>query len=207
MNPSSLLLAAISFIAGVITPPILNTFLYSITKITNNEFNQKSQIQNAISCTPERMNSFLHNETVPGFHIVCLDYERNANIIHTTVYLGATSSKISQSSSLSTFTYDKIQTQLINMISKHKSSRSYNSWSLFDTNGHIIHKFIMTKIPKRQQFLSKNPTSYMMLLVEGGTWFWPGVHVGFQRTINLSQTQTSNHNHTITFETLSIQPL
>ena len=105
------------------------------------------------------MNSFLHNEIVPGFYIVCLDYERNANIIQTTVYLGATSYKITQSSSLFTFTYDKIKTQLINMISKHKSSRSYNSWPLFDTNGHIIHKLIMTKIPKQQQFCSKNPIS------------------------------------------------
>ena len=41
----------------------------------------------------------------------------------------------------------------------------------------------------------------MILLIEGGTWFWPGVRIGFKRTIELY-----NHQN-ITLETLSTHPL
>ena len=83
-----------------------------------------------------------------------------------------------------------------------------DAWGIFTPQGKILvnysddKRMIKSGDEDQQLFLfNQILNTKMILLIEGGTWFWPGVRIGFKRTIELY-----NHQN-ITLETLSTHPL
>mmetsp|Transcript_24033 Transcript_24033/g.35760 ORF Transcript_24033/g.35760 Transcript_24033/m.35760 type:complete len:557 (-) Transcript_24033:249-1919(-) len=102
-------------------------------------------------------------------------------------------------------------------------------WAIYSTLGKkLVREYDRDVSIEKSEGVSENSSSSissiidklqkhgMVLLFEGGSWLWPGVRIGFERTIEIydhdngkksSATDTSIQSQNITLETLSLFPL
>merc|ERR1711937_332416 len=89
-------------------------------------------------------------------------------------------------------------------IEKYDSELSMKQpWAIFSVDGKkLVGEFHTSNENDAIDILQKHG---MVLLFEGGTWLWPGVRIGFQRTIEIDDGVASknknNNKRSITIET------
>lgn len=202
------------------------------TIIENSTQNDKKRNDNTITtqmnrtCSEDDLNNFLHlsSTKVPGFHVICFETESNSNnnVNSMTIYKeGNILSKVEQemTGDLASFSWETLKEHLFEILTPFSNSNNDSRWAIFDLQGKLIINF-----QKEQQMLQRSKpknldllihhqiiqSNNMVLFIEGGTWFWPGIQIGFERTINLSSADTNTNHHperNITLETISMDPL
>jgi len=179
-----------------------------------------------VSCDTETLSNFLHVNAVPGMHVICvtkvedstkssisLQLFKGAQLgVNTTVHLPSWSSSSSSSSS-----WKAIKQKLHDQLQLHTTDELHQPWAIFDTLGQKVITEVTpdlaspgktTQLPIAQVFEQLG----VVLLMEGGQWVWPGIHVGYKRHVDLYSIMPSSkpYQHettTVVLETLSLTPL
>lgn len=248
----------LSFIAGILTPPLLNLWLYhntggstyytgarqkTKTKTTKDPLpHSRNGSRNDISppkftpytkqeeakpkpkkvaarkdkkkiyngCTNDKLKGFLHDTYLNGYHVICSNpstssketYYFHGSNKHSNVTLDG----LSNSNSLLTYrTLHKSFFQKIRL-----SSNKKEKWAVFSETGKLLYKY--DSLSSDSSFLDRPlMRDEMLIFIEGGTWFWPPVEIGFKRSIDLNALEqpsiSSSKNNTVTLETLSVKPI
>jgi len=134
--------------------------------------------------------SLITDAPVPGLHLTCVSAEAGSQSFHVTFFPNSLNNP-------SNFTLKLLNDrrtsfmQLRTSLEKHLGlkNRTINSWAIFSRDGRIIETL--------DAFFSVDTA----LIYEGGSFIWPGVRVGHQQKLSLS-----DHN-VITMETISMRPL
>ena len=217
------ILAFISFVVGIVTPK-----LYSYTIRTRTYYNKmiisssllhvldkttSNQEVIFIECNSDNLSQFLHDEPMKGLHILCFPQEDDQNKI--TIYKHASqkqqqqqqqspilSSSIDSFDGLKSFLNENVGIEMYN-----RDTSTKQPWAIFSTNGkQLVHEVSNNNEYNKDQVINVLKEHGMVLLFEGGSWLWPGVKIGFQRTIEIDDGNTSTKRN-ITIETLSLYPL
>jgi prolyl 4-hydroxylase len=161
-------------------------------------------------CGREHLSHFQHDRPVPGLHLLCFQRTRSTNtnydevdddVVTMTAYKGATrvaTHALALSlpmtwEQLQQLLYDELQVPQHNLQNYHRSGRQ--PWSLFSEVGeHIIAEHDTesdgsTSVVER---LASDELG-LALLLEGGQWVWPGVSLGYERTVDLYSVMPRDH--------------
>ena len=155
------------------------------------------------SCTDEVLSEFLHEEAVPGMHVICIQQDnKDVESYSVQVYRGATSQV---RSNFETNEGRDFLVRLDSLLGLESRPIKNQPWALFTHNG--------------QRLMDQHGTAHLssfakrglLLVMEGGQWIWPGVRKGFRRTVDLSLLPGSSTvldvSNNATIETLSLHPL
>ncbi|KAG7368890.1 2(OG)-Fe(II) oxygenase superfamily protein [Nitzschia inconspicua] len=165
---------------------------------SNNEFVVEESAKAQYSCSPEELNDFLHDFSVPGMHLVCLD--ESSNLI--TMYYKSLRSHVLQETieeaEGTRMIWLDVRSVLQDKLRLPAKSELKQPWALFSPTGE--------RLELGEESLADAPIDElfslgMFLVMEGGQWVWPGVRKGFVRQIQLDET------HNATLKTLSVRPL
>mmetsp|Transcript_14449 Transcript_14449/g.22577 ORF Transcript_14449/g.22577 Transcript_14449/m.22577 type:complete len:524 (-) Transcript_14449:165-1736(-) len=181
-----------------------------------------------VTCTPETLSHFLHVNSVPGMHVICVTKPQQSQqpqqVLSLQMFQGSQigrNTTVTLKSSSSSITWTMISQTLQDHLQLRTTDALHQPWALFDTLGQkVITEVAPGDVPLRGKRLSIPRVLEqlgMVLLMEGGQWVWPGVHVGYKRHVDLysimpsakpkdvdSQTSTTT---TAILETLSLTPL
>jgi len=228
----SISIAFLFFILGIIAEPSYKIMTYrqsvnmtnsrDLAEKRNDEVDlEKLTVEKIIGCTKGNLNDFLHEEPVTGFHIFCFEEDKSVDnelVEPKSKFIITAYSRATESGKISwapeEYTWDSFEKKFISIMSAKGVKQS--KWAFFNSNGESLalaeHFLIMPSEELKAFMLNDLFSSKMALLVEGGTWFWPGVRIGFKRKIQLSASNTSSgenkqSDRVATLETLSIDPL
>lgn len=157
-----------------------------------------------VGCSSENAAMFVHEEAVPGMHIICLD--ENGSFVKVWENAGpiVIEERLQGSDLLSSFV-EFIRDGLL--VREHHLSNT-QPWAIFSTNGERL----SGELDITHEACNDLKTHGMVILMEGGKWIWPGVQIGFKRNIDLvtgysSITDGAPERNTAEVETLSLKPL
>jgi prolyl 4-hydroxylase len=174
-------------------------------------------------CTPQLLEQLWHDEPVPGLHIVCFEKQQPPTkqpIIQLTLYRGAvrlTEHNLSLSTPLSwSEPQGGLKTILTEKLLLRSADAMHQPWAFFTPAGERVIDESSIEDPVgwfADTIATKVGT---LLLFQGGQFIWPGVRVGFQRTVELYTVMPEqppnlqldpSKNRTAILETLSLSPL
>lgn len=203
-------------------------------------------------CTEEFLRDFWHESHVPGFHIVCLTARSPPSSSATTTRTTTTTTTPTptvravhayeggvrdqqrvivqpdnDNEKDGLLDWSLVRSALTTHLHLSSSKRPRQAWALFTPLGERVWDEASTDDEDNtdktwHQVQSKYET---LLLYEGGQFLWPGVRIGFHRTVDLysimppgspnystaSSSTSANNNtqkkKTVTLETLSLRPL
>mmetsp|Transcript_46834 Transcript_46834/g.69286 ORF Transcript_46834/g.69286 Transcript_46834/m.69286 type:complete len:508 (+) Transcript_46834:49-1572(+) len=247
--PVCVVVATMSFLVGICTPPLLTisdhrsppilqsmkSFISAITKSSipslpikpfasnksKGEDTSSFTIYKAnarVECTPENLANFLHDYPERGLHIACIKPSReDKSSLSVSIYNGAVSDRMDMHSVEKN--WDSLKSLLVRRLGLSRSNNKPQRWGIFTSHGEKIANADAN--PKRKSsYLRRVVESELIVIIAGGTWIWPGVRVGFERTVSLNSFMPSvdfvkkdSHktalaaNDTIVLETLSLVPL
>lgn len=157
----------------------------------------EESMQSEYSCSPDELNDFLHDFSVPGMHLVCIDsqtmtmyYRVHRSHIYTETLEVSEESDSAQWSDVRSALQDKLR-----LAFQHDLKQP---WALFSPTGDRL------KLGENSPVDASTNDLFalgMFLVLEGGQWIWPGVRKGFVRHIRLDDARNA------TLETLSVHPL
>lgn len=228
---AKLTLAVISLFLGFLTPPLLVR-----AEETTNEEECVANPDGTSSCATSTLGSsdalfpcvdavldqYLHDEPVPGYHIVCFSSAHNPekkhkDFIQLTYYPdGFRNKTITQ-------TFPQINGKFnwkhirFGMERKMKLEMKewigeFQPWAIFTPLGQRVADAELDD-PEAEDLVLQVLLKYQTLLVyEGGQFIWPGVTEGFLRPVNLYSIMplgdnVSQPDRTVTLRTMSLRPL
>mmetsp|Transcript_13715 Transcript_13715/g.40116 ORF Transcript_13715/g.40116 Transcript_13715/m.40116 type:complete len:355 (+) Transcript_13715:639-1703(+) len=140
-------------------------------------------------------------------HVVCLGNDTPEDVF-LRLFRGAYNDTEREPPVKTKSVWRNIRTRLETNLSLPPSGPLQQPWAIFTPEGDrlvgadddIVDEEIVTKSLLR---------SGMLIVMEGGTWIWPGVRVGFKRTVHLDWAMKGHDSdrQTATIETLSLRPL
>jgi hypothetical protein len=242
---SSVLVAVlVSFGMGVMTPPLLSlvmvidtdtirTSRYVVEKLKllppswGVSVQLKAQLHGRGGCFPENLADFLHEDSVPGLHVICVRGNDDDGI-SVTMYPGSqTKNSLIRKTLYNWSSFRSLVTEELNLNFYNAFTKdTTEKWTIYTPNGDKVvsiqdlinndtgngsdHHHIMQRIVQQG----------MVLIYQGGAFVWPGVRIGFERYVTLQVPLTINNSiniadHTrqhyyynyVTLKTLSLNPL
>lgn len=168
-------------------------------------------------CTDERLEQFLHESYVPGFHILCWDMD-DANLSLQYYRGGATtimSPRISLPVPLSWSTLRDWLVTSLRLPPASDADMHHQAWALFTPEGERIVDAETLEDDVGEIAITLAAQFEMVLLYQGGQFLWPGVRIGFERSVALYSIMPPHSPHLsddtknvrVTLETLSLVPL
>lgn len=226
-----ILVALLSFIIGIISPPFLK-----LLKINNNGFPLLSSLSSSrslqsdsitssttttksttmmsqFSCSNEDdLSQFLHENSIPGMHIVCMNPTNDLKTLNITLY---PTSKQNVNPPTQQFvngipTWIQFQSMLVQSLKLRPMDSKHQPWAIYSPIGELL---VKEDFKEEQVDMTKLVNVGMFLVFQGGQWIWPPVKIGFKRTIDLytvmpvGSPSMNGKNRTATLETISLQPL
>lgn len=220
-----------SFKQDVRTPQVVDKFLplgtperKLHTQAANipgtNEDETASRLQKPeFPCTQQKLAQFWHDQEVSGFNIICFDRIHHSDTAadgeimwSIEFYKGGTkkltsSIKVSESTS-----WQAIRTTMTSHLSLPDIHQHHQPWAIFTPHGQdlVVGDFEEPQVGFVVSLLASRGLS---LLFSGGQFEWPGVRVGFTRSIELYSIMPhgspffKNMSRAVTLETLSLVPL
>lgn len=200
------------------TTPVSETTIYS---------------RNHVECNADHLSQFLHDEPMKGLHILCFpnkqqehdqngDDNQNSQIkIYKYAYDSNGNSEDTLQHNLPR-TFQGLKQYLSTSLNIERYSRASMTqpWAIYSTTGKKLVGELdrdMSKDYSIDNIMDRLQSHGMVLLFEGGSWLWPGVRIGFRRTIEISNVEDGENSSTeafknsqsqnITLETLSLFPL
>ena len=213
IGPGPLLIAAIALIGGIITPSVLDLWQNHNAEgqgAVHRNLNSDTIVENNDSqhylfpCNDEILSQYLHDEPVTGLHLFCLE-EEASDMVKLTLYPGASGGMEHPPKTVFLPTeswQDRLQETLERYLSISPHGPKRQPYAIFSPMGE---KLLLETDRQVNESLLKYG---LLLLYEGGQWLWPGVKVGFQRTIQLNLLNyMDDPSLNVTLETLSLRPL
>jgi prolyl 4-hydroxylase len=176
-------------------------------------------------CNNSTLQQYLHQEAVPGFHIVCFDRFK-ATQTETREFLKLTYYRFGVDKKNETivqtfpapFNWKQIRfavTRKLDLVMKEKIGE-YQPWAVFTPMGQRVvdAETDSTVDAEAEDLILQILVRYQTLLIyEGGQFLWPGVEVGFTRPVNLysimppGDPELPDRHQTVVLRTLSLTPL
>jgi prolyl 4-hydroxylase len=189
-------------------------------------------------CNDESIQNFLHDEQIKGYHVLCFTQvsdnvnsnNNQSSLYKLTIYrYGTTYNQYTTKILLNETTWTSFQSTIITKrlgIQYHYQQRNQQPHALFTPDGQRIvdegsvennnnddsSNNINDSIPWYIDVMAKHIG--MVLFYEGGQFIWPGVRLGYERTVSLYTIMPINspnmdHKPTVnvTLITLSLSPL
>ena len=188
-----------------------------------------------VPCTPTNLNNYIHSTPINGLHILCieavkLDIEGNelpssgvyhprrldeSNSLRLIFYQNSHPHRL-QRRLIVNGTYEKgnnvqglkwtsLRAEIIKELGLRPHERKKQPWAIFSALGDRIVGETDPIEKTGQEVIEQLLSSEMVMLVEGGSWIWPGVAEGFRRTVDV--TSGKSQVRTVSIETLSLKPL
>lgn len=150
-------------------------------------------------CDEQILSQFLHDEPVRGLHLVCFGTNGTVDLYHEAVDSGKQQAQQSKK-------WSQFKATLEAAFAMHPEENK-QSWAIFTSTGEKIATADDTNVRMKQL-----RRAGLLIVMRGGQWLWPGVRIGFRRTIDLSYVSglpegKDAENRTATLETLSLRPL
>jgi prolyl 4-hydroxylase len=159
-----------------------------------------------VECSSVNAAMFVHEEAVPGMHIICLDESGSFLKVWESAGPTVIEEKLQGSDLFSSFV-EFIKDGLL--VREHHLSNT-QPWAIFSTNGERL----SGELDFTHEACNDLKMHGMVILMEGGNWIWPGVRLGFKRNIDLltgysiiSDGEWTPERNTAEIETLSLKPL
>jgi prolyl 4-hydroxylase len=154
-------------------------------------------------CNEESLSQYLHDEPVRGLHLVCLGKNGTVDLYREAVESGKTQTQLESK------TWPEFKSVLELAFAMHPVENK-QSWAIFTSTGEKLATGDDDNVhaPDMKEFRDAG----LLLVMRGGQWLWPGVRIGFRRSIDLSYVPglpegKEAENRTATLETLSLRPL
>jgi len=210
----SLLVALFALTLGLLTPPLLN-YPHKTEKDNLEPVSvpipeeERRMLLEEESERPCRVEDFWHEEAVPGFHIVCLSAKNK--VLKMKFWEGGSGDETAIDLPMPA-DWEALKEVWQELLDLHDEFDEYQPWAIYSTDG----KRLLSADEEEDEigsFASVLAKQGTVLVYEGGQFYWPGVRIGFERTVNLysimpqGSPDQGNKNSTITLETLSLWPL
>lgn len=262
IGPFHYLVAILSFIAGVYTPPLYykyfvdttttnasspnnaatvmlkaeNVTLSSDETSTSSLVKKSKRPKNYLECNADNLSQFLHQEPIRGLHILCFptadedqDQKQGPQIMKVYKFAystgsddvtSATNKDILQHDVPASFEELKYYLSADVNVEEYSRASMKQPWAIYSTFGDklVVEYDRDSNIDGSKTFsgssssvMDKLQSHGMVLLFEGGSWLWPGVRIGFERTIQIyskyDKKKGDKISQNVTLETLSLFPL
>lgn len=182
------------------------------------------QPQKSFPCDETALSNFLQDDFMPGFHVVCIHANNSDAGDNSTwkadIYAGG---KIVETSNAAVnlsvldpnsneVSWPVLQSALKTALDLRTTDRLHQPWALYNPIGErIVEENQNLPKSENQLVMQRILDSRMFFIFEGGQWVWPGVRVGYKRTVDLfpieQGAQMTPNKETATIETLSLRPL
>jgi len=197
-----LLLAVLALAAGILTPPLLSIYRPGLTNfMTKMQMGGNETVAAAIdidestlkymACNQENLSQFLQEQGNPGVHILCFAKDGNLKIY------------VDSQDETDFGTWQGFQEFAKACKIKPHDVSNTQPWAIFSTEGERL----TGELDAHDGASDVMYEHGMVLLFEGGSWVWPGVSIGFKRTVNLLTGHSTDSTTTLEIETLSMKPL
>lgn len=211
-----LVITALSFLAGVVSPPMRYYILLRNDVGPNRKLvlatpeNSKSETAiigaSSRSCSfdSEELVGFLSDEHVPGQHTLCFTdddvviFRNSKPTMNFKVKAGGS--------------WADLKTELESSLALPDRRYPVQAWALFTKDGErVVDEDYKGSSGYDIRIAKKIRESGVLILFEGGQWIWPGISKGFKREIQLDFVPTKGYNaiekRNATLITLSLHPL
>ena len=159
-------------------------------------------------CHDEALAKVLHENPVKGMHVLCMD--QNMKSLHLTFYKEAQRTQNPpqvEMEGLPDWTaFQKTVTEYFNL---RPTDDLHQEWCIYTPEGELL----MQEGDEHADMQGLVQVG-MVMLFQGGQFIWPGVEIGFQRTIDLYKfipgappDMLGSKQRQATLETLSLEPL
>ena len=221
-----LLIGLLSLAFGLLSPHLLDQYKTVLTKspsktkksaapnlIVETESNRREERRMSsdyeFPCHDEALAQVLHEKPVPGMHVLCMDQTMKS--LHLTFYKGAQRTRDPpprvELEGLPDWT--TFRTTLTDYLELRPSDDLHQEWSIYTPEGELL----MQEGDQHAEMQGLVQVG-MVMLFQGGQFIWPGVEIGFQRTIDLYKVipgagpdVLGSKQRQATLETLSLEPL
>mmetsp|Transcript_35437 Transcript_35437/g.77715 ORF Transcript_35437/g.77715 Transcript_35437/m.77715 type:complete len:498 (+) Transcript_35437:99-1592(+) len=243
---SHVLIAALFLAAGILTPPLINWWQSTAAASSRSDGGgDSSAVLNSSAdgrvltedtgsassgslpirtpCSEENLANFIHDHIAIGMHIVCfscdaddgddcvgLTYKYYRNMY--TTFQGSVDAGAEAKSSLSA-----LKQSLVDSLSLPLPGPLQQPYALFTPRGErLVGALDELSEEDEEETIASLIKSEMVIIMEGGSWTWPGVRIGFTRTIDLysimpgppgTRLGGEEKKRTAEIETLSLKPL
>lgn len=207
------------FLAGLATRPLLS--LWNDRSSVSRKLSEETSVgqpegANALdeplhyACDDADLSDFIHATPQRGMHVVCLS--KDSAGVSLRLYPGAYND--TQTESIGTESmWNTIRKVLESDLSLPASGPLQQPWSMFTPRGERL-VGADDKIPDEERLVEQLFRTGMMIIMEGGTWIWPGVRIGFKRNVDiysimpgLPSSGDVAEGRKIVIDTLSLRPL
>lgn len=226
-----LLIASLSLILGIFTPPAFffpsssDNEVLSERHLSYETASASSSLSSSpplFPCTEELLKDFWHDDPVRGFHIACLEKSsspspnnnKDDELLDLTIYQRGMKSQRLHFQIKATMEWKELRDLMENELGlPPPNAKDYNfqPWATFSPSGHRLLDGMDDVSSSSVNTLKQYGT---FLVFEGGQWLWPGVRVGFKRQVDLysvmpihSPKFNVDKTRKATIETLSLVPL
>lgn len=179
-----------SFSAGIFSPSLSSFFQENTTPLGQRNLGETQSTATILTCNKDTLAEYLHDEPVPGLHVVCwqddqLKFYRGAQV-------GEPSASVAAPGLLS---WNALRSQLVEHLQLSPFDDVHQPWAAYTPYG------VKARTEVDDDDSNIESLKGMFLVFQGGQWVWPGVRKGFIRTIQLSDGRNA------TLETVSLHPL
>jgi prolyl 4-hydroxylase len=204
---SCIVIAAVSFAVGLFTPPALSfksayeTQQRKLTKDRTRKITpHQGTVNNLDPCSEQVLSQFIHDEPVKGMHYLCWKEKDILNLYREAVNTTLQETRL-ESDSWNDFS-DTLERSF-----GMQPIENRQSWAIFSRHGEKL-----ATADDKHVDMNKLKKEGFLVVMRGGQWLWPGVRIGFRRTIDLSKVPglppgRTAEKRNATLETLSLQPL
>lgn len=217
---SSLLVAFVALFLGIITPSIFNhqgrgqDRTMDIDRNLVND-NPTGVMDAEIDPCPEHiLKDFWNDAAAPGYHIICLRKSKKREEAYIQVTFYEKGLKVSAKTVKLPFFLDweSLKQSFVENLDLQQSVSDQQPWALYSTTG-----VRLVSEEEQEPVTGQYPVMLVeygvFLLFEGGQFIWPGIRIGFRRSVDLYSVMSpesphlSERHHEVVLETLSVKPL
>lgn len=219
---SGLFVALVALFLGIVTPSILKHHdgerqdrAMDIDRNLVND-NPMDAVDVEVDPCPEYfLKDFWNDAAAPGYHIVCLQKSNNREEAYIQATFYENGLKTSKNAVKLPFFLDweSLKQSFAENLDLHRNDPDRQPWALYSTTGvRLVSED--EQEPVAGQFSAMLVRDYgVFLLFEGGQFIWPGIRVGFRRSVDLysvmppESPDLSDRHREVVLETLSVKPL
>lgn len=234
------LVALISLFVGILTPPLYERLNHEVLLQQSDDRSLLSYTQGSVArhidCNrEENFDGLLHEVPIFGYHVVCIQgtYSNDGSSQQKLVHIDVTMYRYGQEKRMNEhyvstvrlfasddpndlISWNSIKNAFVENLKLTPADDMHQPWSIFSTVG----EYVIGENSDIDQRHSSNDILHsflhhgIFLVYQGGQFIWPGVRVGYERTVELysimppgSPSFDENMKRNVTIQTLSIRPL
>lgn len=207
-----LVVGLFSFGAGFLSPHLSQIYQdfasFQSARLLKQDIKSKmTNIPQGAPCDKETLSTVLHENPVPGMHVLCMD--QSAIALKLTMWPGAQQMDAPPAVEIPGFpNWNSLKQTLVQYFRLRPADDLHQPWAMFSLNGQLL-----VQETHEQVNMEGLVQMGLVLIFQGGQFVWPGVRIGYKRTIDLYSTMPvgspdmGNKMRQATLETISLQPL